>query len=118
MSLSEEVIKSSYEKVRREVCLARCRTCRKVFLDITVGEYYEKHSYDSNRPDRWWCNAALHWLESGRNHNLVVDTPVPLISDLSMLFQKWYDNEFYKWGSDEALTGEVRRYLLGANVEI
>ena len=92
-----------------------CQTCGEIFLDIEYLEYLQKHSWDPEKPDRWFVKAAIHWLET--HHLIIADIPF-FPTNLSQLYQQWRDGKLAEYPSEEAMIQEARRYLENCSLPI
>jgi len=102
--------------------VARCTTCGEIFLDVPLGDFLEKHSWDAEMPDRWFVEAAKHWLLN-KEHVIIFEAEglpegLDFPSNLSGLFEYWRSEKIIEWGSEENMLREIERYLKNCEVEI
>lgn len=85
---------------------AYCQTCGDTFLVMSYMEYMKKKSYDITRPDRWYCEGALHWLRN-QEHLLVFEQ----VDQLSVLSEAWRQEMLMNGSSTEEMIRNFSEYL-------
>jgi len=114
--------RKSKEEFNQFRVIAKCTTCGEVFLDMPLGDFLEKHSFDPEMPDKWFVEAAKHWLLN-KDHVIMFKGEgfpegLEFPSNLSGLFEVWRAEKIIEWGSEENMLREIERYLKNCEVEI
>ena len=108
-----EVAKASKQKLRAILNLMTgkcyCQTCGLIFLEMPFDEYADKANFFGD-PDRWYCNAALHWLQN--QEHIVVRTP-----ENKVLSEEWHHEMQTHGLTTDEMIRNFQQYLEGKGKE-
>lgn len=86
-------VKLEHLKKIRYVC--KCDTCQQIFFETTYDQLPAVFPHQQVQPTKWYVRAGLHWLETGKEHQI----RIRLISETESLNEILLDISA-KWHQD------------------
>lgn len=116
--VSQEELKQKVEKhFDGKHFRAWCQTCDTVFINIDYNQYLRLHSWDNNKPDKWFVLMFKHYVQN-QEHIIIHSVPAVGWTNFTPDCKRWYERQKSNLGSDVVILKEIDRYVKNCNTKI